>query len=35
MNDCPLSVIVMQAMALDKGKQEVFSEVRNNVKKIA
>ena len=32
---CLLSVIVMQAMALGKARQETLSEVRNNVKKIA
>lgn len=32
---CLLSVIVMQAMALGKAKQEMISEVRNNVRKVA
>lgn len=32
---CLLSVIVMQAMALGKAKEDALGEVRNNVKKIA
>ena len=32
---CLLWVIVMQAMALGKAKQEVMSDIRNNVRKVA
>ena len=32
---CLLSVIVMQAMALGKAKEDVLSEVRNNVRRVA